>query len=256
MTYRLRNLLIAIGLAVVAVIFVSVYVTQYKKHVQNDESAVQVYVAARNIPVGTPADELIDGKYLRKSSVEKRNVVTGALTTPEEIEADAYVTDQIFTGEQITLSRFGQEGAGGLRGELRGNQRAIDLDAEPAQTLAGTLEEGDHVDVVASWAMPEGSSHNVSRVILRDLLVLKAPESAGAGGGAATESSRSVRVVLRVTDTQAVKLFFMVENGKWTLTLRPPTKAGDSGETIKDSNSIGKEGISEGAFNNAMQGVE
>lgn len=251
MTYRLRNLLIALGLAIVAVIFVSVYVTQYKRHVRNDESAVQVYVADRNIAVGTPGDDVVDGNYLRKTSIERRNVVPGAISSPDEI-GSSFVTEPIYTGEQVSLRRFGKAGAEGLRGQLRGNQRAFEIQGESWQVLAGTLETGDKVDVVASWTAPEGASHHVAKVVLRDILVLKAPEVGGIEGG---DGKSTASVQLRVTDTQSSKLFFLVKNGDWSLTLRPPTKAGDSGEAIKDAVTIASEGVGIGALSNAMQGT-
>jgi Flp pilus assembly protein CpaB len=254
MTYRLRNLLIALGLAAIAAVLVSVYVTQYKHQVENGKTTVKVYVAARDIAAGTPGDELIDGKFLRKDSVERRNRVPGAVTATSEISS-SYVTEPIYAGEQVSLRHFGKAGAEGVRGQLSGAQRAIELDATPAQSLAGTLKEGDHVDVVATWANPEGSPHHVAKVIVRDALVLQAPETGvlrtGVGGG----SNTTVKVTLRITDAQSVKLFFVVENGEWTLTLRPPTRAGDSAETLKDSDSVASEGVSSGVYDRAMKGT-
>ncbi|MGD0272654.1 MAG: Flp pilus assembly protein CpaB [Gaiellaceae bacterium] len=254
MTYRLRNLLIALGLAAVAAVLVSVYVTQYKHHVESGQSTVQVYVAARDIAAGTPGDELIDGKYLSKDSVERRNVVPGAISAPSEI-SQSYATEPIYAGEQLTLRRFGRPGAEGMRGQLTGSQRAIELDAKPSQVLSGTLKTGDKVDVVATWSNPEGSSHHVGRVLLRDLLVLSAPEGGVLRSGVASNSNATVTVTLRVTDTQANKLFFMVKNGEWSLALRPPTRAGDSAETIKDADTIASEGVDSAAYNRAMRGT-
>ena len=49
MTYRLRNIGIAIALAVVAALLTTFYVTNYKRSVQHGESKVTVYVASRDI---------------------------------------------------------------------------------------------------------------------------------------------------------------------------------------------------------------
>jgi len=254
MTYRLRNLLIALGLAAVAAVLVSVYVTQYKHHVENGQSGVVVYVAARDIAAGTPGNEVIDGKYLRKATVERLNVVAGAISAPSEI-ARSYVTEPIYKDEQLSLRRFGQPGAEGMRGLMTGSQRAMELDAKPSQVLSGTLKTGDKVDVVATWSNPEGSSHHVGKVALRDLLVLNAPETGALRTGIASSGNTSVTVTLRVTDTQANKLFFLVKNGEWSLALRPPTRAGDSAETIKDGATIASESVGSAAYNRAMQGT-
>jgi Flp pilus assembly protein CpaB len=251
MTYRLRNLLIAIGLAIVAAVLVSVYVTQYKHHVQNGESTVQVYVAARDIPTGTSGSELIDGKYLRKESVERRNLVTGWISKTSQI-ADSYVTTPIYQDEQLSLRHFGQAGAQGARGQITGGQRAIEIEADPPQVLSGTLEAGDHVDVVANWTLPEGSSHHVSKIVLRDVLVLSAPGQTKTNSGVAGSSNNKVDVQLRVADTQLPKLFWVMQNGDWSLALRPPTKAGDGATTLKDSKTIAKEGVPGSVFNGVM----
>ncbi len=254
MTYRLRNILIALGLAVLAAILVSVYVTQYKNHVQSGQAGEVVYVAARDIPSGTPGDELIDGKYLRKESVKRVNRVNGAISDPKQI-ASRYVSEPIYEGDQLSLRRFGEAGAEGARGELTGAQRAVEIEAKPAQVLAGTIKTGDHVDVVATWEVPEGASHHESKVVLRNLLVLAAPETASSKSSVTSDSSGTTTVQLRVTDTQSIKLFFMVKNGEWTLALRPPVRAGDGSETLADAKKIAAEGVSGSVYQQAMQGT-
>jgi Flp pilus assembly protein CpaB len=254
MTYRLRNILIALGLAIIAAILVSVYVTQYKNHVENGQSGADVYVAARDIPNGTPGADLIDKKYLRKESVKRLDLVRGAITDTKQIAA-RYVIEPIYEGDQLSLRRFGEAGAEGARGQLTGAQRAVEIDAKPAQVLAGTLKTGDHVDVVATWPAPEGSSHHVSKVVLRDLLVLGAPEGGSSGGSVTSSSSGTTTVQLRVTDTQSAKLFFVVKNGEWTLAIRPPARAGDSSEALHDAITIAKEGVGAAVYQQAMQGA-
>jgi hypothetical protein len=45
MTYRVRNIVIAVALAAVAALLTSFYVTSYKRHVQRGEDHVTVLVA-------------------------------------------------------------------------------------------------------------------------------------------------------------------------------------------------------------------
>jgi len=49
MTYRIRNILIAVGLALVAMLLTLFYVTNYKRTVQKSTSGVAVYVAAKDL---------------------------------------------------------------------------------------------------------------------------------------------------------------------------------------------------------------
>jgi Flp pilus assembly protein CpaB len=121
----------------------------------------------------------------------------------------------------------------GVRSQLRANERAIELSGNAHQTLAGTLKDHDYVDVVGNWTVPDGSSHHVTRVVLRNILVLKAPESGLAStklGGQDDSSS----VQLRLTDSQSNKLQYLFHNGDWWLTLRPPVKSADSANTVQD----------------------
>ena len=59
MTYRVRNIAVAVGLALLAAVLTTFYVTNYKRHVRNSESTVTVYTAKRDIPQGTPGTELV-----------------------------------------------------------------------------------------------------------------------------------------------------------------------------------------------------
>ena len=59
MTYRIRNIIIAVGLALVAMMLTLFYVTNYKRSVQHGASSVQVYVAAHDVPVGTTGADLV-----------------------------------------------------------------------------------------------------------------------------------------------------------------------------------------------------
>ena len=80
MTYRLRNILIALGLAILAALLVTFYVANYKKHVQKQEVTVPVVVAAKDIPAGTSGADIIKGHYLTTESVSRQAVVPGALS--------------------------------------------------------------------------------------------------------------------------------------------------------------------------------
>jgi len=84
MTYRIRNILIAIGLAVVAMLLVLLYVTNYKRSVQHAQTTEPVFVAAHDIaPGATGAD--IAKHDLRQVNVAHDAVVPGAISSPDQI---------------------------------------------------------------------------------------------------------------------------------------------------------------------------
>jgi Flp pilus assembly protein CpaB len=245
MNYRVKNIGIAVALAALAAILTSVYVVNYKRHVQHGEDSVTVLVAARDIPSGTAGADIIDQKMLRKETVPRKAVVAGAISSPDDL-SQYIATQDVYEGEQVSTRRFAPPKEQGIRAQIKGTQRAYELEGDGHQLLAGTLKEGDHVDVVGSWGIKipttnggGGDDAIVSRVVLRDLLVLK-PADASASGAAVTSSQQTGFVQLRVTDAQVQKLIWIqknsVDNGAgWHLSLRPPNGALDSSNTYQDS---------------------
>jgi Flp pilus assembly protein CpaB len=109
--------------------------------------------------------------------------------------------------------------------------------------LAGTLQDGDHVDVVGSWNVPESDTRHYSRVVLRDLVVLEAPETADTTEKLTDPNSGGYSVMLMLTDAQAQKLWWLAKNGEWTLQLRPTNDAADSPESAESAGSILMDGV-------------
>jgi Flp pilus assembly protein CpaB len=245
MNYRVKNIGIAVALAALAAILTSVYVVNYKRHVQHGEDSVTVLVAARDIPAGTIGADIIDQKMLQKETVPRKAVVAGAISSPDQL-SQYIATQDVYEGEQVSTRRFAPPREQGIRAQIKGTQRAYELEGDAHQLLAGTLKVGDHVDVVGTWeTLPPGASGNsaaqkitVSRVVVRDLLVLTAPDP-GAGGAAVTSSQQTAFAQLRATDSQTQKIIWIqknsVDNGAgWHLALRPPNGSLDSSNTVQD----------------------
>jgi len=233
MTYRIRNVAIAIGLALVAMLLTLFYVVNYRRTVQHSQATVQVYVAARNIVAGTPGTAIAHGNALKVASIPRRSVVPGAISDPNQV-ASLILTEPLYAGEQVTLRRFSDLKAEGIIGQLKGTMRAIQVPGDPNQLLAGTLRAGDHVDVVANLTLNSdtGGSHAV-RIVLRDLTVLQPANAAPTGPGGPGTS-----VILAITDTQVQRLYFVMKNADWTLELRPAVDATDSPERLDSIQSV------------------
>jgi len=260
MTYRVRNIGIAVALAAVAALLTSFYVTNYKRHVQRGEEHVTVLVASQTIPVGTPGSDV--AHMLRTETVLRRNVVAGAISKPEEVQH--YVASQkTFSGEQVTMQRFGAVAQTGARADLTGNMRGFQIQGDANQTLAGTLKDGDHIDVVAalkykwvdfhphSGSSTSSDTLNASRVVLRDLKVLRAPGTPAPGSKLTGAVDQKFPVLLLVTDSQAQKLLFITANtgdassgSSWALELRPVVHATDSPDHVDHISTILMDGLS------------
>jgi Flp pilus assembly protein CpaB len=228
---RLRNLMLPVALAVLAVVLIGAYIVSYRNSVTEGAELVKVMVAARDIPAGTDGSAVASGGYLKTETVPRRAVVPGSVVSAAPLTS-MVAKDPIYKGQQVTLRQFGPISQGGIFAKFSGRQRAVALLGEPTQLLAGTLSEGDRVDVVGNVAYSSrGLSRSTSRVMLRNLLVLEAPDgSAGASGGENTSTT------LVMTDRQAQTMSWAMKNSTWFLALRPTARPKNSSanlETLK-----------------------
>ena len=148
MAYRARNIMIAVALAAVAALLTSFYVTSYKRHVQRGEDHVTVLVAKKDIPEGTSGADA--SHMLSPLEVPRRSVVPGAISSADQISS-LVATKPTLEGEQVTMRRFSPVAERGIRADLKGNLRAFQVSGDVNQTLAGTLHDGDRVDMVATF---------------------------------------------------------------------------------------------------------
>jgi Flp pilus assembly protein CpaB len=265
MTYRVRNIGIAVILAAVAALFTSFYVTNYKRNVQEGEENVTVFVAARDIPAGTSGAKLTRSGMISKNEIARRSVAPGAISDVDQVR-ELIAASPVYAGEQITTRRFRPVEERGVRAQISGNMRAIQVPGEQHQLLAGTLDSGDRVDLVASikykladvspqsaTAGNRGDVERVaSRVVLRDLLVLRAAEQPDVGSRVYGRENFSV--LLAVTDSQAQKLFFVLKNGEWSLQLRPVTDAQDSPGSVETIESVMGDGLKQNQLRQLVYG--
>jgi Flp pilus assembly protein CpaB len=251
MTYRIRNIAVAVGLALVAALLTTFYVANYKRHVRQSESTVSVYVAKRDIPQGTSGADLVRHGWLTTQDVVQRTVVPGAISSPDQVRT--LITRQdIFAGEQVSLRRFAGHAEQGVRVQLHGTLRAMSLPGSPDALLAGTLRDGDHVDMVANLKC--GDNCFATRVVARNVLVLKA--SGSVGTKVANASGTASSVLLAVNDNrEEQKIWYAAQNASgWSLALRPVTNAADSPEDLEGQTSMLKDGISASKFQHFLTG--
>ena len=248
MTYRLRNIAIAIALAVLAAMLTSFYVNQYKQDLKKNQEPTAVWVATEDIAAGATGAEVAD--MLEKREIAKEHVVPGAIVNPSDVQ-DQVVTEKIYAGEQVTELRFRSPTEQGVRAVLTGNLRAVQIPGDENQLLASDLKEGDRVDVLGSWQVKIRGSNaqddvTVSRVILRDILVLRAPQALSATEQISDpeEASKTKTVTLAVTDAQAQKLWWIFTAGEWTLDLRPTDNPSDSPESFDTEGTMVGDGLS------------
>src|SRR3954449_2509210 len=174
---RLRNLALPLALAALAAILIGIYVVSYRNSVTHGANLVNVLVASRDIPAGTDGSTIAGGGYLRSQTVPRRAVVPGSITSAAPLTSKITAAP-IYKGQQVTLRQFVPEAQGGIFAKFSGNQRLVVVPGDGNQLLAGTLSDGDHIDVVATVKYHTGPNRATSRVFLRNLFVLEAPGGA------------------------------------------------------------------------------
>ena len=242
MTYRLRNITIAIALALVAAFVTMFYVHSYQRNVRSDETNVSVFVAKVDIPAGISGADVASRGMMTKSEVVRRGVVPGAISNPAQL-ATLVATEPIYAGEQVSTRRFATPSEQGILAQLTGVQRAVAVPGDSDQLLAGTLRTGDHVDVVASWTYPEGGQTHYSKIVVRNLLVLKAPDASGTAEKVTSAGTSPFSAIVAVTDLQIQKLEWAKVNAEWHFALRPGIDGADSPENVESAHSLLTEGV-------------
>jgi pilus assembly protein CpaB len=257
MTYKVRNILIAVVLAGVAGMLTLFYVTGYKNRVDKQSESVTVLVASKDIPAGTLGSEIVAAKMLSTEQVARKAVVTGLVTDPKLI-ANQRSTQPIYEGEQVTTRRFGPSTEAGIRTQLRGTYRAAQVAGDANQLLSGTVHAGDHVDVVGVVTLRRGNAGDdltFARIVIRDVLVLRTSGSANATVKVTSPSGGSGYAILRVTDNQAQKLALVYKKGDyWAFELRPSLKDADSPSSVETGWTLLTDGLGEGKIAQATGG--
>ncbi len=254
MTYRMRNILIAVALAGFAALLVTLYVSHYKDSVKHQQSMTTVVVASQDIPQGTLGSDVVSGGKLKTEQVTHADVVPWAVSSPDQIK-NLVAIAPVYAGEQVTTRRFGPLQQQGIKGQLSGTYRALQLAGNSNQVLAGTLQPGDTVDFEAvvtvhftgSGAL-SGSDLTFSRIVVRGIKVLQV--QAGSSGGHIGGGGQQSSVMLKVTDAQSQKIAFAYSKGDyWTLELRPGLKSSDSPTSVETAGTLVVDGVNRGILN-------
>lgn len=202
--------------AVIAGIFVLIYINQYRDSVRSSDATTTVLVAKRLIQKGTPGAYIGSEKLFVPTSVPRAKVRESAIADPVSFRGLVAAAD-IFPGQQLTLADF-VPASEAFSTRLAQEQRAIAVPLDSAHGLTGILNAGDHVDVFVGFneSRNGGGGRPVVKLLMQNALVLSAP-GAKTGIGAGNSSN----VVLKVDYQRAAELAFATDNGRVWVVLRP-----------------------------------
>jgi Flp pilus assembly protein CpaB len=243
MNYSVRNIVIAGGLAVVAVIAVLLYTSNVRDKARQDQHRVQVLVAARDIQAGTTGKQVIDQHLLVAKDIVQTDQVPGALTTTAGLD-NLVVSQTIYHAQQVPSAVFQPPLTTGTSLQIRATERAISVPVDTDSGLIGTLHDGDHVDVLLAYKGDNGGV-SFTRPLLRNVLVLTAPGAGDAG-----------HVLLKLTDVDATKLLYAEQFQKVWLVERPKAQAQDSPAALETSSTVLFDGLTPAQIAKAVAGLK
>jgi Flp pilus assembly protein CpaB len=244
MNYSVRNIVIAGGLAVVAIIAVLLYTSNVRDKARQDQHRVQVLVAAKDIPAGTTGKQVIDGHLLVPKAIIQTDQVPGALTSMQGLD-NLVVSQTIYHAQQVPSAIFQPPLTTGTSLQIRATERAISVPVDTDSGLVGTLKDGDRVDVLLAYKGDNGGV-SFTRPLLRDVLVLTAPDPKGG----------DAHVLLKLSDVDSTKLLYATQFQKVWLVERPKTQAQDSPAALETASTVLFDGLSPAQIAKAVAGLK
>jgi Flp pilus assembly protein CpaB len=229
MNYSVRNIIIAGGLALVAVVAVLLYTSSVRDKARQDQHRVLVLVASRDIAPGTTGKQVIDQHLLVPKAVVQTDEIPGALTSLTGLE-NLVVSQTIYHAQQVPSAVFEEPLSTGTSLQIRATERAMSIPVDPDTGLIGTLKDGDHVDVLIALSGDNGGPA-FTRPLLKNVVVLTAPTSGDA------------HALVKVTDVEAAKLLYAQSFEKVWLVERPQVQAQDSPTALETASTILFDGL-------------
>lgn len=149
MTRRLGLLASALVVALLGTTAVFSYVSKVEANVVAGAQMVDVLVAAERMPAGTTAASATKGKLVQLSSMPRKSVPEGALTSLEEVGELTLVSD-VFAGEVLLKAKFADQTARTGALVIPKDTIAISIELEDPQRVAGFVVPGSEVAIFAT----------------------------------------------------------------------------------------------------------
>ena len=216
------------------------FLSQYRDSVSGAHEAATVLVAKSLIEKGSRGDVVAEYALFQTTVVKEAELEDGAVSDPASLNGK-FATADIYPGEQLVAGDFA-EAPPSVANRLRGFNRAIAVPLDESHGLIGNVKAGDRVDVLAGLGIQQAGGDNnraTLRYLVRNALVLKAPDKAAAGVGGPNSTKP---VVLRVPDVHAAQIALAADIGNVWLVLRAKAGAKNSDVPVQDLQSLALRG--------------
>ncbi len=164
------GLVAAVVLAVIASTFVYRQIRQQPIVKQEAVPRTQIVVAAMPLALGTP----LVAEDLRLVPWPGNEPVPGMFTRTQDVVGRALITS-VVENEPILESKLAPREAGaGLPATIPEGMRAVSIAVNEVVGVAGFVQPGDMVDVIAVGASGSGGGQTLAKTVLEDVKVLTA----------------------------------------------------------------------------------
>ena len=186
-----KALLIAFGVALFALMMVFSYISGREKELLDLATPIKVVVALKDIPLGTRLDDT----YIEEKIIPKKYVQPGAAGNLTDI-ADRFVSIPILKNTQILESMLMSAETASIATRVPKDMRAFTSPATEVTAVAGLVQPGDYVDVMATFEVgsyEQGRSKSedtFTKTILENILVLAVNSISSKAEGAGAEASK------------------------------------------------------------------
>jgi pilus assembly protein CpaB len=208
----LIGLLLALGTGVLLLN----YLTSLRASAQDVQSK-RVFVASRDIP----ARALLNDGFLTAATKPATEVDPDAVSDRKQI-VGKYSLITIPAGSVVTSSKIGEAGANALPARLPIGMRAVSISIDRVKGVAGLIQPGDRVDVIA---VPPRVGSEIPRAsaILRGALVLAMGNAVETTSATPSPDNQNLTTVTLALTPKQVDLLASADlNTTLRLALRPP----------------------------------
>jgi Flp pilus assembly protein CpaB len=249
MSYSVRNIVIALILAVAAAGLVIMYTSNVKHNADQSIKTTTVVVSKGDVVAGTPLNTLVDGGAFTTRQVATKDVVPGAYTSIKSLNTSLATATNITAGAQITPAMFSDSKDTAIVNQIHGTMRAVQLAFNANRVLGGTLKAGDHVDIYGETTIQSSVNNskyqqqtvagriitNVEVLSTYDTGVASEPLTTASGANSASgtdDGSGGDAVIIAVPQNLLPDLMLIRADGEFWMALRPSHGAQDTGASI------------------------
>jgi pilus assembly protein CpaB len=191
MRLRIALLIVALILGVIAVVGVVTYITSIRTAAEEEVEKIKVLVAAQNIPGEVSVDSIIEAQSVVLEEIPRKYLAEGVLTSLDSYKGYV-VSVPINKGEQITTTKFIKPEDIGLAFVVPEDMVAISIPVNEIIGVSKLITEGDRVNVIATFQIPEENSESVQAAVSEEAAEQIEPSAQEEESASAIEVTKTV----------------------------------------------------------------